>query len=156
MRTLHEKEIAVVGVSKVETKYGYKIFKELVKHDFKVCGVNPSGGEILGKKIYRNLRELERLPDLVITVVPPPVTEKIVEECRRIGIKEIWMQPGSESEAAITKARSYGMLVTSRVCFLVRTGIWPEAKTNTPSSVTHKPGHLYRKIDSRHFIKKKT
>ncbi len=155
MRALHEKEIAVVGVSPVETKYGHKIFKELVKHDFKVCGINPAGGEIMGKRIYRNLRELERNPDLVITVVPPPVTEKIVEECRKIGIKEIWMQPGSESQAAVEKARSYGMLVTSRACFLVHTGIWHEGKTRSASPVSHKPGHLYRKTPTRHFIKKR-
>jgi predicted CoA-binding protein len=155
MRALHEKEIAVVGVSKIETKYGYKIFKELVKHNFKVCGINPAGGEVLGKKIYRGLRELERNPDMVITVVPPPVTEKIVEECHKIGIKEIWMQPGSESDAAVTKAKSYSMLVTSQECFLVRTGIWHEAKTNGISSGTHKPGHLYRKTPTRHFLKKK-
>ncbi|MFA5361992.1 MAG: CoA-binding protein [Candidatus Omnitrophota bacterium] len=156
MRALHEKEIAVVGVSKIETKYGYKVFKELVKHDFKVCGINPSGGDILGRKIYRSLRELERNPDMVITVVPPPVTEKIVEECRKIGIKEIWMQPGSESEAAVTKARSCGILVTSQICFLVRAGIWNEAKINTPFPGVYKPGHLYRKTPTRHFLKKRT
>jgi predicted CoA-binding protein len=155
MRAYHEKEIAIIGVSRIETKYGYKIFKELIKHDFKVCGINPAGGQILGRKIYRNLRELERVPDMVITVVPPPVTEKIVEECRKIGIKEIWMQPGSESEEAIKKAGIFGILVTSKACFLVQEGIWHEGKSSEGSREILKPGHLYRKTHTRHFIKKR-
>lgn len=128
MKIIHEKEIAVVGVSKFETNYGYRIFKELIKHDFRVSGINPAGGLILGREIYRSLRELSRVPDLVITVVSPHVTEKVVEDCHRLGVKEIWMQPGSESVTAIKKARSYGMQVTFHKCFLMQTGIWTDPR----------------------------
>jgi len=62
--------------------------------------------------------------DLVITVVPARVTERVVDECKELGIKEIWMQPGSESNAAIDKAKEYGISVVSNACFMVEEGIW--------------------------------
>jgi len=142
---IHEKEIAVAGVSCVETKYGYKIFKELVKHDFKVFGINPSGGELFGKKIYRNLREMERVPDLIITVVPPHITESIIEDCRKLGVKEIWMQPGSESDAAIKKARQYGLMVNAHACFLVHAGIWAEPKPRNSAHRHHLKPRRHKK-----------
>lgn len=124
MKNIREKEIAVAGVSEREEKFGFRIFRDLMKNGFNVQGINPRDGEVLGRKIYRNLRELEKIPDLVITVVPAQVTERIVEECHELGIKEIWMQPGSESKNAIEKARAYGIMITYNACFMVHSGIW--------------------------------
>jgi predicted CoA-binding protein len=124
MNNIQEKEIVVIGVSEREEKYGYKIFRDLIKHRFNVKGINPRNGTILGQKIYKTLGDLERVPDLVITVVPHQVTERIVQECKEMGIREIWMQPGSESEAAIKKAKDYGITVTHDDCFMVHYGIW--------------------------------
>jgi len=52
-------------------------------------------------------------------VVPPKVTEKIVEECKDLGIKRVWMQPGSESEKAIKFCEEHGINVTYNACFLI-------------------------------------
>jgi uncharacterized protein len=124
MSNVREKIIAVVGVSNREEKFGFKIFGDLLGGGFNVHGVHPLGGEVLGKKIYKNLKEITPTPDLVITVVPPKVTENIVEECNALGIKEIWMQPGSESDAAVKKAEEYGLSVIHNACFMVQNGIW--------------------------------
>jgi len=124
MSNIYEKVIAVVGVSEREQKFGYKIFRDLIKHNFNVIGINPRGGQILGRKIYKDLRDVGSLPDLVITVVAPQITEKIVEVCAKVGIREIWMQPGSESDTAIEKAKKYGIAVTHNACFMLQHGIW--------------------------------
>lgn len=118
------KKISVVGVSHKEDKFGFKIFRDLLKEGFEVEGINPTNGRILGKEIYRNLKALSSKPDLVITVVVPQVTERIVEECQELGIKEIWMQPGSESQEAIRRAKDYGITVTHHACFMVQHGLW--------------------------------
>lgn len=115
--------IAVVGVSDDASKYGHKIFRDLLKAGYPVKGVNPKGGFVLGRNIYKSLSELEKKPDLVITVVPPAVTEDTVEECNKLGIKSIWMQPGSESDAAVERADTYG-IKTVRACFMVQKGVW--------------------------------
>lgn len=122
-----EKRIAVVGVSSDPSKYGHKIFRDLVANGYKVYGVNPKNGVLFGKKIYPNLKSIIDSGiniDMVMLVVPPDVSEKIVDECRDLEIKEIWFQPGSESENAIKKAESYGIKVTHGACFMVQSGIW--------------------------------
>jgi uncharacterized protein len=117
------KLIAVVGVSDNADKYGYKIFRDMLKAGYPAEGVNPKGGVVLGRRIYKSLAELGTKPDLVITVVPPAVTETIVEECHNLGIKTLWLQPGSASPKALAKAGEYGINAIS-ACFMVKEGIW--------------------------------
>ncbi len=135
MDNLHAKSIAVVGVSANSEKYGYAIFRDLVNSGLRVFGVNPKGGFIQGRKIYPSLHNLPRVPDLVITVVKPDVTGQIVEECMRLGIKEIWMQPGSESEQAIHKAESAGIRITSNACFMLTNRIWKKEQRRDPQGL---------------------
>lgn len=117
------KKIAVAGVSEDSRKYGYKIFKDLVDKGYFAWPLNPRGGIILGKTVYKKLSELPEKPDLLITVVPPEVTEKLVDECNELGIKHIWMQPGSESAKAVSKAKDYNIEITT-ACFMVNQRIW--------------------------------
>ncbi|MFC1501102.1 CoA-binding protein [Elusimicrobiota bacterium] len=119
-----QRRIAVVGVSENPEKYGHKIFVDLLKEGFNVSGVNLKGGKVEGKKLFAIIKEISPLPDMVVTAVKPEVTEKIIEEIRNLGMTRIWMQPGSESEKAIAKAKDYGMLVTHNKCFMVANGIW--------------------------------
>ena len=117
----NEKIIAVVGVSGDEEKFGFKVFKDLLRKGQNVYGVNPNTKVVLTQKIYSDLKSLPEMPDLVITVVSPKVTEKIIDECISLGIKEIWMQPGSESEKAIKKAESNGISVIHDACIMIET-----------------------------------
>lgn len=118
-----DKKIAVVGVSDNKNKYGYKIFSSLVENGYDVYGINPKLETLEGRKIYHSLSEIPQKPDIVITVVPPSVSEQIVDECQRLGINHIWFQPGSESEKAVKKAKSYG-IETTEACFMVQNDIW--------------------------------
>lgn len=122
--TYKDKLIALVGVSANKSKMGYKMFEDLLQNGFNVKGVNPKNGVILGQRIYRNLSELEDKPDIVVVVVKPEITEKIIDDVNNAGIKKIWMQPGSESENAIKKALNYGMEVIYGKCFMSENGLW--------------------------------
>jgi len=119
-----DKVIAIVGVSNDPDKYGFKIFNGLLNAGINATGVNPKGSIILGRKVYKSLKTLIELPELVITVTPPEVTEKIVDECHELGIRQIWMQPGSESKTAIEKAKEYGIMETHDACIMHQNGIW--------------------------------
>lgn len=118
--------VAVIGVSADPEKYGYRIFRDLLKTAYRVYGVNPKGGSILDQHVYQSLTELPNVPDMVITVVPPAITEAVVDICHQLGIQRIWMQPGSESEKAIQKAEQNGIQVTARACFMRVTEIWQD------------------------------
>ena len=117
------KQIAVIGVSQDAAKYGHRIFRDLLKAGYPVKGVNPKGGFVLGRLICKDLEELDPKPDLVITVTNPDVTGKIMEQCNKLGIKNVWMQPGSGSEELSAKALEYGIKATE-ACFMVREGLW--------------------------------
>ncbi len=112
--------IAIVGVSSDKNKHGHKIYKELLDNGYWIFGVNPKLESLLDQKICPTLSSLPELPEIVVTVVPPQVTLQIVRECQELGIKNIWMQPGSESPEAIALAEKNNMNVTSNACVMKR------------------------------------
>ncbi len=75
--------IAVVGASRNPEKYGHRVYMDLKQADYKVYPVNPNADEVLGDKCFPSLTSLPRKPDVVNLVVPPPVTEQTVQECRQ-------------------------------------------------------------------------
>jgi hypothetical protein len=115
-----ENVFAVVGVSRNPAKYGHQVYKDLKEAGYVVYPVNPSIDEVLGDRCYHSLSELPEKPDVVDTVVPPQVTEEIVEECKQLGIARVWMQPGSESEKAIEFCRRNKLKVVHGVCVMVK------------------------------------
>ena len=82
--------------------------------------MNPNIDEIFGERCYHSLTELPKKPGVVDTVVPPTVTEKIVKECKELGIERVWMQPGSESEHAIRFCEENSIKVAHDVCVMVK------------------------------------
>lgn len=86
---------------------------------FNVYAVNPKYPEIAGVKCYPTIKSLPAKPDVVITVVPPKITEKIVKESKALGVKMVWMQPGSESEKAIAFCKENDIEVVYNACFVV-------------------------------------
>jgi len=115
-----ENVFAVVGVSSNPAKYGHQVYKDLKEAGYTVYPVNPHLNEILGDRCYHSLSELPEKPDAVDTVVPPTVTEKIVEECKELGIERVWMQPGSESEQAMEFCRRNHIKVVHDMCVMVK------------------------------------
>lgn len=110
---------AVIGASRDPQKYGYQVYRDLKSAGYKVYSINPNAQEILGDKCYSSLEELPVKPDVVVTVVPPHITERVVEDCKRLGIGKIWMQPGSESEKAIEFCEKNNLAVAHGICIMV-------------------------------------
>ncbi len=109
---------AIVGVSSNPEKWGYRVYKDLKEKGYKVYPINPKLEKINGDKCYPNLHQLPERPDVVVTVVPPKITEKIIEEAAELGIKKIWMQPGSENEKIIKKGEKTGLTLVHGTCIL--------------------------------------
>ncbi len=114
-----ESVIAVVGATVNPEKWGYKVYRTLREVFPRVYAVNPKYKEVLGDRCYPSLKSLPERPDTVITVIPPKVTEGVVKACRELGIRKVWMQPGSESREAIAFCRKNGVECMSNACFVV-------------------------------------
>jgi hypothetical protein len=110
---------AVIGASRDPKKYGYQVYKDLKNAGYKVYAVNPNADEILSDRCYADLKDLPMNPDVVDVVVPPKVTEKVVEACKELGITRVWMQPGSESETAIDFCEKNGIDVVHGICVMI-------------------------------------
>jgi hypothetical protein len=110
----------LVGASSNLEKYGNKIFQDLLNWEYNVVPVNPNEEEILWIKAYSSLSEISFNIDVVICVVPPVVTEKIIDEIILLWIKNVWMQPWSESDVAIQKCLHNWINVVHNSCIMIQ------------------------------------
>jgi predicted CoA-binding protein len=114
------KRFAVVGASQDRTKYGNKVLRVYQQNNRDVVPVNPKADEVEGLKSYADLASIPGQIDGVSIITPPAITERVVQDAVRRGIKNIWMQPGAESTAAIKMAEEGGANVIARgPCILV-------------------------------------
>lgn len=111
---------AVVGASRDPSKYGFLVYKAVKAAGKTVWPVNPSAAEVDGDLCYPSLDTLPAVPEIAVLIVPPAVSESVVGKCARLGIQNIWMQPGAESEAATAACHAHGIAVVSGgPCLLV-------------------------------------
>jgi len=116
---MSQKKFAIVGATDDTKKYGHEIFKNLRSRGYEVYPVNPRLNGLEGTKCYPSLSDIPVKVDVVDFVVPPQVTEQILKECTRLGLDRIWLQPGSESEAAITYCHESNLKVVYGVCVML-------------------------------------
>jgi len=114
-----KKKFAVIGATDNAEKYGNRIFKNLTKRGYEVYPVNPNLKEIEGVKCYPSIADVPVKVDVVDFVVPPKVTESILKECKKLGLDHIWLQPGSESDAAIAFCKDNDLKVVYDTCVML-------------------------------------
>ena len=114
------KRFAVVGASTDREKYGNKVLRVYKQNKLDVVPVNPKDGEIEGLKAYPDLASVPGTIDGISIITPPNVTEQIVAQAISLGIKNIWMQSGAESAAAVELAEQAGAnVIAGGPCILV-------------------------------------
>ena len=102
---------AVVGASTNPEKYGYLVYQSLKRHGKTAFPVNPRAADIEGDTCYPNVAALPEKPQVAVAIVPPAITEKLVDELAQAGVTSLWLQPGAESVAAVEKAEAAGISV---------------------------------------------
>jgi len=86
---------AVLGVNNDPNKYGYKIYKRLLDEGFQTFGISKYINELDGKIIYSSLANLPIIPEVVVFVVSAKSGYQYIEECEKLNISYIWLQPGT-------------------------------------------------------------
>lgn len=78
---LYPKAVAVIGASHTPGKVGYEILHNLIRAGFKgeIVPVNPAGGEVLGKTLYKDLKLYKGTIDLSIIAVPRKFVKSTIE-----------------------------------------------------------------------------
>ena len=96
------KTIAMVGVSKDQTKASTIVMKYMQKYGFKVIPVNPGakGEKILGEEVFEKLEDIETPIDIVDIFRPSVEALKLAEDTVKIGAKVLWLQLGIRNQEA--------------------------------------------------------
>ena len=96
------KTIAMVGVSKDDSKPSTIVMKYMQKYGFKVIPVNPrvKGEKILGEEVFEKLEDIKTPIDIVDVFRPSDEALNLAEETIKIGAKVLWLQLGIRSEKA--------------------------------------------------------
>lgn len=115
---LSKKSIAVVGVSRGRG-FGNSVMRTLTDRGYEVFPVNANADTIDGRTCHRSLTKVPDRVEAVVAVVPPPQTLMVVDDCIRLGIKNLWMQQGSESREAILRAEASGINVVHHACIIM-------------------------------------
>ncbi len=118
---LSPKRFAIVGASDNPQKYGHRIIHDLKDRGYEVYPINPRLKEIDGMECYPTLADTPVKIDVVDIAAPPQVTEKVVQECKALGLERIWIQPGAESERAISFCMANNLQVVYNVCVMMST-----------------------------------
>ena len=114
---------AVVGASSNRQKYGNKVLRCYQQAERPVYAINPHGASIEGSPTVASLRALPESVHGISVITPPHVTESVVAEALELGIQNIWLQPGAESEAALAMARAgKANLIAQGPCLLIVLG----------------------------------
>jgi uncharacterized protein len=114
---------AVVGASRDRAKIGNMVLRAFLQNGRPVFPVNPYAEEVEGIVAYPDLKSLPTEVHGVCVITPPNVTESIIEQAGRIGVKNIWLQPGAESDKAVDRAAQLGMnVIFGGPCALIALG----------------------------------
>jgi predicted CoA-binding protein len=114
------KTIAVIGASPNESKDSHHVAKYLKEVGYKMIPIYPKHEEILGEKVYRSLKEVPDVIDMVVIFRKPealaPIAEAIIE---RGDIKTYWTQRLIINNAVAQKVEDAGIHVVQNQCAML-------------------------------------
>jgi predicted CoA-binding protein len=116
---ISQRQLAIAGASRDPKKFGSIVYHDLKSKGYQVYAVNPNAETIDGDPSYPNLAALPVPVAGVICLTKPGVTEEIVRQAAAAGIKQVWLQQGSESQAAVDFCRQNGIAVISHECIMM-------------------------------------
>lgn len=120
------KVVAVIGASSNRRKFGNRAVRAFLQHRDTVVPINPHEREIEGLTAYRSVLDVPGPIDMATLYVPPEIGEAVIEEIARKGIRDVWLNPGAESDRLVARARELGLEPTV-ACSIVGIGADPHA-----------------------------
>jgi uncharacterized protein len=116
--------VAVIGASSNRAKFGNKAVRAFRQRGYTVWPVNPHEMEIEGLPVYRSIADVPGPIDMVTVYVPPDVGLQVIEAVAARQPAEVWLNPGSESDELIARARALGVEPIA-ACSIVGIGMSP-------------------------------
>ena len=112
------KNVAVVGMSKNEGKAAHYVPKYLSQQGYNIMPINPTTDQILERKSYHSIDEVDQPIDIVDVFRPSDQVLPVVQEAIKKKPKVIWLQEGIHNAEAEELARKEGIQVVFNRCML--------------------------------------
>ena len=112
------KKVAVIGMSRNKSKAAHFVPKYLLENGFDIIPINPNSDEILTKKCYKEITEVEGNIDIVDIFRPSEDVLPFVRDAIKKNPIVIWLQEGIHNEEAENLAREHGIDVVFNRCML--------------------------------------
>jgi uncharacterized protein len=120
---LAQKRIAMVGVSREPRSFSVFLFQELLRCGYDPVPVNPHIPNVLGHHCFAQVQDVSPPVKAALLVTSPQVTETVIADCVRAGIRLVWMHrgigAGSVSPKAVAFCRAHGIEVIAGECPLM-------------------------------------
>ncbi len=99
-RFFNPKSVAVIGASAAQGKPGNDVLQNILANEYPggLYLVNPKGGEILERPVYRSIQDLPDGIDLAVIILPAHLNPQAVRDCAAKGIRAIVLAAGGFSE----------------------------------------------------------
>jgi len=92
------KNMAIIGASSNEAKFGNIIIHNLLDKGFTVLPINPKEDYIVGLEVYKAVSLLPKIDDiLLVFVVSPRIGIEILKKAVELGYRNFYFQPGARS-----------------------------------------------------------
>lgn len=116
---LNCKRIAIVGVSRSDTKFGNATYKDLKSRGLHVVPVHGEMETFDGDPCYNTIQEISPPVEGVFINITPSKVIPVLKDANLAGVKNIWLQQGAESREALQFGKEHGLSIASNGCILM-------------------------------------
>ncbi len=120
-RIMKPKAIAVIGASNEDGKIGNSVMKNLINGGYEgdIYPINPKSDEVLGKKAYKAITDVDDDIDVAVFTVPAKFVAGALEQCGEKGVAGAILIPSGFAETgnvdlqneAVAIARKHGVRI---------------------------------------------
>jgi len=119
-----QQTIAILGASADRNKYGNAAVRTYIDKGWTVYPINPKADKIEGVKAFASITDAPQPIERVSVYLPPKILIGVLDEIAAANPDEVWLNPGTESEAVLAKAHELGLNVI-QACSIVDMGASP-------------------------------
>jgi uncharacterized protein len=116
------KTIAMVGLSSDSQRPSYFVASYLKYEGYRIIPVNPNAKEILGEKVYPDVRSIPDTIDVVNVFRRPNECDDIVKQAIEKRARAVWFQLRIVNEEAAKAAMDAGLAVVMDKCVKMEHG----------------------------------
>lgn len=103
------KVVAVIGASNDRRKFGNRAVRAYQQQGHTVVPINPHETEVEGLKAYASILDVPGTVDMASFYVQPEIGEQVIADVAAKGVREVWLNPGADSDELIARTKSLGI-----------------------------------------------